>query len=52
MLGRECRIDYLLVGQPKLGGVGHARAARVIGDEPVNGIFGSDHFGVAADLRY
>jgi endonuclease/exonuclease/phosphatase family metal-dependent hydrolase len=52
MLGREARIDYLLVGQPKLGGVGHARAARLIGAEPIDGVFGSDHFGLAADLRY
>jgi hypothetical protein len=42
----------VMVGLPKLGGVGHVRAARIIGDEPVGGILGSDHFGVAADLRY
>jgi endonuclease/exonuclease/phosphatase family metal-dependent hydrolase len=51
-LGLEQRIDYVMVGMPKLGGAGHVRAARIIGDEPVGGIVGSDHYGVVADLRY
>ena len=46
------RIDYVLAGVPKLGGVGHALDVRVFGDEPVTGMFGSDHYGVRADLRY
>jgi endonuclease/exonuclease/phosphatase family metal-dependent hydrolase len=51
-LGIDARIDYILTGLPKLGGVGHVRAARLIGDEPVDGMYGSDHYGVVADLRY
>ena len=46
------RIDYVLAGVPKLGGVGHALDVHVFGDEPVAGMFGSDHYGVRADLRY
>jgi endonuclease/exonuclease/phosphatase family metal-dependent hydrolase len=52
LLGLDARIDYVMVGMPKLGGAGHVRAARRIGDEPVDGTFGSDHYGVVADLRY
>jgi len=51
-LDRERRIDYILVGQPRLGGVGHVLAARVIGDTPTNGTWPSDHFGVVAEMRY
>jgi endonuclease/exonuclease/phosphatase family metal-dependent hydrolase len=51
-LGPQARIDYVLVGAPKLGGVGHVRHVRLLGDEPVAGVYGSDHFGVVADLRY
>jgi len=46
------RIDYILAGVPKLGGVGHALDVRVFGNAPVAGMFGSDHYGVRADLRY
>ncbi|MBK5289920.1 MAG: endonuclease/exonuclease/phosphatase family protein [Acidimicrobiia bacterium] len=46
------RIDYLLVGHPKLGGVGHPVHAELLGDVPVDGAYGSDHFGLVADLRY
>jgi endonuclease/exonuclease/phosphatase family metal-dependent hydrolase len=48
----DARIDYIYVGQPKLGGVGHAVDARLLGDTPVDGQWASDHFGVVADLRY
>jgi hypothetical protein len=46
------RIDFVLVGQPKLGGVGHVLDAQLIGDAPVGGMWGSDHYGVVARLRY
>jgi endonuclease/exonuclease/phosphatase family metal-dependent hydrolase len=46
------RIDYVFVGWPKTGGVGHAVGCRVFGTEPVGGVVGSDHAGVVADLRY
>ena len=48
----DSRIDYVLVGWPKLAGVGQVLAARVFGDLDVDGTFGSDHLGVVADLRY
>jgi endonuclease/exonuclease/phosphatase family metal-dependent hydrolase len=51
-LSLEQRIDYVLTGVPKLGGVGHAVDVRVFGDEPIEGMFGSDHYGVVAELRY
>jgi endonuclease/exonuclease/phosphatase family metal-dependent hydrolase len=51
-LDRDRRIDYVLVGQPKLGGAGHARHVEVFGHRPVGGTWPSDHFGVVAELRY
>ncbi len=52
MLGRDMRIDYVMVGQPKLGGVGHVLQARVAGNVAVDGIYPSDHYAVVAELRY
>lgn len=46
------RIDYVLAGNPKLGGVGHAVRIDRIGIDPVDGVVGSDHYGLVADLRY
>ena len=46
------RIDFVMVGHPKLGGVGQPLHAELLGDTPVDGVHGSDHFGVVADLRY
>lgn len=46
------RIDYVLVGHPKLGGVGDIVHAELLGDVPIDGVYGSDHLGVVADLRY
>lgn len=51
-LDLERRIDHVLVGHPKLGGVGHVLAAHVAGDVPVDGVWGSDHLAVVAELRY
>ncbi len=48
----ERRLDHVMVGQPKLGGVGHVLAAWVAGDLPVDGMWGSDHLAVVAELRY
>jgi endonuclease/exonuclease/phosphatase family metal-dependent hydrolase len=48
----EKRIDYIMVGQPKLGGVGHVTAIELIGNAPIEGIWPSDHSGVVAQLRY
>jgi endonuclease/exonuclease/phosphatase family metal-dependent hydrolase len=52
LLSRNTRIDYVLVGQAKLGGVGHVLDARVAGNAPVDGMWPSDHFAVVTDLRY
>jgi endonuclease/exonuclease/phosphatase family metal-dependent hydrolase len=46
------RIDYLLVGPPGPGGVGHVTACRLDGSEPVAGIVPSDHYAVTATVRY
>jgi endonuclease/exonuclease/phosphatase family metal-dependent hydrolase len=51
-LDREMRIDFVMVGQPKLGGAGHVRSVRVGGDQPVDGVWPSDHLAVVAELRY
>jgi endonuclease/exonuclease/phosphatase family metal-dependent hydrolase len=48
----ESRIDYVLVGWPKLGGAGHVLSAEVAGDVEVDGVLGSDHFAVVVELRY
>ena len=45
------RIDYVLVGWPKAGGRGQVVEAEVVGDEPVDGVVPSDHYGVLATLR-
>jgi endonuclease/exonuclease/phosphatase family metal-dependent hydrolase len=46
------RIDYVLVGYPRAGGIGQVLRAELLGTEPVGGIWPSDHFGVVADLRF
>lgn len=46
------RVDYLMVGSPKLGGVGHVIHTELLGVEPIEGVVGSDHYGLIADLRY
>jgi endonuclease/exonuclease/phosphatase family metal-dependent hydrolase len=51
-LDLERRLDHIMVGQPKLGGVGHVLTARVAGDLTIDGMWGSDHLAVVAELRY
>jgi endonuclease/exonuclease/phosphatase family metal-dependent hydrolase len=46
------RIDYVFAGWPKSGGAGHVVSAAVVGAEAVDGVVGSDHYGVLAELRY
>jgi endonuclease/exonuclease/phosphatase family metal-dependent hydrolase len=46
------RIDYQFVGFPKARGAGHTVHCRVAGNEPVDGVWPSDHFAVLAELRY
>jgi endonuclease/exonuclease/phosphatase family metal-dependent hydrolase len=45
------RIDYVFAGWPKAGGGGQVLDCRVVGDEPVDDVWPSDHFGVLATLR-
>lgn len=44
------RIDYVFVGPPGPGGLGHVRSVRRVGDGPIDGVWPSDHAAVAADL--
>jgi endonuclease/exonuclease/phosphatase family metal-dependent hydrolase len=46
------RIDYVFSAAPRPGGAGHARRAELLGTRPVDGMYGSDHYGLLADLRY
>ena len=52
-LDLDRRIDHVMVGRPKLGGVGHVRRARTSpATYPIDGMWGSDHLAVVAELRY
>ena len=51
-LDRDRRIDFVLVGTPKLGGVGQVLDAEVVGNLPVDNLWPSDHLAVVAELRY
>ncbi|RFS85057.1 endonuclease [Actinomadura spongiicola] len=44
------RIDYVHVGPPGPGGIGHVRSVRRVGDRPVDGVWPSDHAAVLAEL--
>ena len=48
----DARIDYVFVGYPHDQSAGEPVSCRVAGDEPVDGVQPSDHYGVAAELRY
>lgn len=47
----DARIDYIFVGLPTKDGLGHILDTELIGTQPVNGVWPSDHFGVLAELR-
>jgi endonuclease/exonuclease/phosphatase family metal-dependent hydrolase len=51
-LDLDRRIDHVLVGAPKRGGVGHVVTARTAGDLTLDGMWGSDHLAVVVELRY
>jgi endonuclease/exonuclease/phosphatase family metal-dependent hydrolase len=51
-LDLDRRIDHVMVGPPKLGGVGQVLDVRVAGDVTLDGMWGSDHLAVVAELRY
>jgi endonuclease/exonuclease/phosphatase family metal-dependent hydrolase len=46
------RIDYVYSGWPRAGGAGHVTSARVIGQDAIDGVVPSDHYGVLVELRY
>ncbi len=46
------RIDYILVGWPEARGAGHVVDCRVAGNQPIGGVWPSDHHAVLAELRY
>lgn len=45
------RIDYIFVRGPDQKGRGEPLEARVVFDQPIRGVFASDHFGVLALIR-
>lgn len=45
-------LDHIFSHWPKAHGAGHPVAASVLGDEPIDGVWASDHFGVISDLLY
>lgn len=47
----ERRLDYVLVGWPRPRPRGNPQRAQLFGAEPVQGVVGSDHFGVVVDLH-
>lgn len=46
------RLDYIFVGRPGPGGAGHVVECSLAGNEPVDGVWPSDHYAVVAGLRY
>jgi endonuclease/exonuclease/phosphatase family metal-dependent hydrolase len=46
----DSRIDYVLTGLP-VDGRGKVRSVGLAGNAPVDGVWPSDHFAVAADLQ-
>ncbi len=46
------RIDYIFCGWPRGNGKGHITDCKLVGNQPVKGIWPSDHYGVMAELRY
>ncbi|MDA2812352.1 endonuclease/exonuclease/phosphatase family protein [Nocardiopsis sp. RSe5-2] len=49
--GPSVRIDYIHTGPPGPQGLGSVSSVRRVGDEPVDGVWPSDHAAVLADLR-
>jgi endonuclease/exonuclease/phosphatase family metal-dependent hydrolase len=47
----ERRLDYVLVSWPRPAPLGNPTQAFLLGDGPVDGIWPSDHLGVAVDFR-
>jgi endonuclease/exonuclease/phosphatase family metal-dependent hydrolase len=52
LLWPDRRIDYIFSANPRPGGAGHPVRAALLGSEPVDGTYPSDHYALQADLRY
>ena len=48
---QQRRIDYVFTGWRRNDGRGAPLSCRVVGDEPVDGVWPSDHYGVLASSR-
>ncbi len=46
----DARVDYVFVGPPAARGLGRVLTAERFGDAPVDGVWPSDHFGIATTL--
>ena len=46
------RIDYIFTSEPRDRGAGHVTRCMVCANEPIDGVWPSDHFAVMAELRY
>jgi endonuclease/exonuclease/phosphatase family metal-dependent hydrolase len=46
------RLDYIFVGEPQASSAGQIVECKVVGNEPVDGVWPSDHHAVLAELRY
>lgn len=51
-LEQDRRIDYIFAGWPEGRGAGQVVSCRLAGNEPVSGLWPSDHLAVVAELRY
>ena len=51
-MSNDRRIDYILTGSPMAHAAGHVVDCRVVGNEPEDGVWPSDHHAVLAELRY
>ncbi|HEY2265029.1 MAG TPA: endonuclease/exonuclease/phosphatase family protein [Streptosporangiaceae bacterium] len=52
LLWPDRRIDYVFSANPRPGGAGHPVRAALLGRQPVDGTYPSDHYALQADLRY
>jgi endonuclease/exonuclease/phosphatase family metal-dependent hydrolase len=47
---KDRRIDFILVGEPRADGTGRVLGSSLVCDQPRQGAWPSDHFGVMADI--
>lgn len=44
------RLDYIMVSWPRARGLGHVNSCELVGTQPIDGVWPSDHFGVCAEV--